>query len=842
VSSESLARRRVAALGHSGAATSHPTPPKDQCDQTVADKVIVPERNRAPGKPGFAPSWTAGQKDGVGTARSLESHVWFTLARGILDAVYYPRVDRPAVKDMGMLVTDGRSFFADEPAGTDTKVTWLGDGVPGFRVTNTCREGRFVVEKTFVADPNRHVVLQETRFVATRGTLADYHLYVLLAPHLDNQGRGDNARVGDFKGVPMLLADHGSTGLALASTAPWLNRSAGYVGTSDGWQDLHRHGRMTWAYDAADDGNVALTGEIDLTACGGAFTLALGFGHSAAEAGHRARASLDRGFDAARDLYARQWTAWHESLRPLPSGSKANSTAYRVSATVVAVHESKDFQGGTVASLSFPWGAANGDGDEGGYHLVWPRDAGESAGALMAAGATAEVIRALEFFQTTQEGDGRWPQNMWMDGTGFWTGVQLDEVAAPILLLDLARRNERVCDRDVRRFWPMVRQAVGYVVRHGPSSPQDRWEEDAGLTAFTLASMIAALLIAADMADDNDEAPLGTYLRETADAWNDSIERWTYVQGTDLAKGVGVEGYYVRIAPPGRLSMRTSLQAEAIKIPNLDGDGTFPVDQIVSVDALALVRFGLRDANDPRMLNTVRVIDAVLKVDTPLGPAWHRYNHDGYGEKADGSPFQRTGVGRCWPLFAGERAHYELAAGSVAAARHLLGVLESMAGVTGLISEQVWDSAPMPARRLCPGRPSGSAQPLVWAHAEHVKLIRSLADGAVFDMPPQTVKRYLKDHTRSPHRVWRFEGQVGELPHGTILRIETLAAARVHWTPDGWATAIDAPARDTGVGLYATDLPTAGLSVGTAVVFTFYWTSDDRWEESDFTLAVTAAV
>jgi glucoamylase len=165
-----------------------------------------------------------------------------------------------------------------------------------------------------------------------------------------------------------------------------------------------------------------------------------------------------------------------------------------------------------------------------------------------------------------------------------------------------------------------------------------------------------------------------------------------------------------------------------------------------------------------------------------------------------------------------------------------------MAGVTGLISEQVWDSAPMPARRLCPGRPSGSAQPLVWAHAEHVKLIRSLADGAVFDMPPQTVKRYLKDHTRSPHRVWRFEGQVGELPHGTILRIETLAAARVHWTPDGWATAIDAPARDTGVGLYATDLPTAGLSVGTAVVFTFYWTSDDRWEESDFTLAVTAAV
>ncbi len=503
----------------------------------------------------------------MGAARSLESHVWFTISRGILDAVYYPRVDRPAVKDMGMLVTDGRSFFADESTGTDTKVDWLGDGIPGFLVTNTCREGRFVIEKTFIADPNRHVVLQQTRFVPKRGALADYHLYVLLAPHLDNQGRGDNARVGEFKGVPMLLADHGSTGLALACSAPWLNRSAGYVGVSDGWQDLHQSYRMTWNYDAADDGNVALTGEIDLAACGGEFTLALGFGHSAAEAGHRARASLDRGFDIARDLYARQWSAWHESLRPLRSGAKANSSAFRVSVAVVAVHESKDFQGGTVASLSFPWGAANGDGDEGGYHLVWPRDAGESAGALTAAGATAEVVRALEFFQTTQEGDGRWPQNMWMDGTGFWTGVQLDEVAAPILLLDLARRNQRVAEQDLRRFWPMVREAAGYIVRHGPSSPQDRWEEDAGLTAFTLASIIAALLIAADMADENHQSLLGTFLRETADAWNDSIERWTYVQGTDMAKRVGVDGYYVRLAPPSRLAMRAPFSPRRSRSP-----------------------------------------------------------------------------------------------------------------------------------------------------------------------------------------------------------------------------------------------------------------------------------
>jgi glucoamylase len=799
------------------------------------------ESNHAPGKPGIRPSWTTSRKDGVGTARGLESHVWFAISRGVLGEVYYPRVDRPAVKDMGLLVTDGGSFFADEPTGCTSNVEWLGDGIPGFRVTNTCRQGRFIIEKTLVADPNRHVVLQRTMFVPTRGTLVDYHLYVLLAPHLGDQGKGGNAWVGDFKGVPMLLAEHATVGMALACSAPWLRRSAGYVGTSDGWQDIHQHKTMTWTYGSADDGNVALTGEVDLTACGGAFTLALGFGHSATEAGHRARASLNGGFDAARDTFADQWTAWHESLRPLRSGDKSHSNAYRVSATVIAVHESKDFQGGTVASLSFPWGQAQGDGDEGGYHLVWPRDAYESAGALMAAGASAEVVRALEFFHTTQEGDGHWPQNMWMDGTGYWTGIQLDEVAAPVLLLDLARRNQRVGDRDLKRFWPMVRAAAGFIVRHGPSTPMDRWEEDAGLTAFTLASTIAALLVAADLADHNREPGVATYLRETADAWNDAIERWTYVEGTDLAKRVGVDGYYVRIAPPGHLSGRTSLSAETIKIPNLDGDDVFPVTDIVSVDALALVRFGLRAADDPRMTNTVRVIDAVLKVDTPHGPAWHRYNHDGYGEKADGSPFDRTGVGRAWPLFCGERAHYELAAGNVASARQLLATMETLAGDTGLISEQVWDSPPIPERQLCPGRASGSARPLVWAHAEHVKLIRSLADGAVFDTPPQTVQRYLKDKTGSPHQAWRFDCQIAELPQEKILRIETFAPACVRWTRDGWEASADTTSRDTGLGLFVTDLSTSELPVGSVVMFTFHWPVVGRWEQENFSVAVAAA-
>ena len=87
---------------------------------------------------------------------------------------------------------------------------------------------------------------------------------------------------------------------------------------------------------------------------------------------------------------------------------------------------------------------------------------------------------------------------------------------------------------------------------------------------------------------------------------------------------------------------------------------------MISPDALALVRFGLRAPDDPRILNTIKVIDALLRVKLPQGPCWYRYNGDGYGEHEDGSPFDGTGIGRPWPLLAGERAHYELAAGTSA--------------------------------------------------------------------------------------------------------------------------------------------------------------------------------
>jgi glucoamylase len=792
------------------------------------------ESSDAPGWPGSEPRWTSSAKSGVGTSLNPASRVWFTISHGIFNEIYYPRLDLACTRDMGLIVTDGSGYFSEEKRHASSLVSYLSEGVPAYHVVNTCRQGRYRIEKEFIATPEREAVLQQTLFAPLRGSLEDYLVHVLLSPHLGNRGSGNTAWVGDYKGVPMLFAQRDAFALALACSAPWRKCSAGFVGVSDGWHDLMEHKRLTRTYSKAENGNVALTAEIDIVSCRGGFLIAIGFGRNAAEAGNRARASLLDGFETARDDYIREWTAWQQTLT-LSGGIKTGGrNLYRVSTAVLRTHEANNFPGGTIASLAIPWGSAKGDEDLGGYHLVWPRDLAEAAGGLLAAGALEDMHRILCYLQATQEDDGHWPQNMWLDGTPYWPGIQMDETAFPILLVDLARRERALSGGEIERFRPMVMNAAAFIARNGPVTQQDRWEEDPGFSPFTLAVEIAALLAAADIAELNNETDTSAFLRETADAWNSGIERWIYVQGTDLAKKVSVDGYYVRIASP-ETSDAASPANGFVAIKNRPaGQSKEPASHIVSPDALALVRFGLRAPDDPRIVDTVRIIDALLKVETPFGSSWHRYNDDGYGEHDDGSPFDGTGTGRLWPLLTGERAHYELAAGNREEAERLMKVMAAFANEGGMIPEQIWDSRDISERELFFGRPSGSAMPLVWAHAEYVKLIRSLRDGSVFDTPPQTVERYIKKKTESSLAIWRYNHKCRTMTAGRILRIEVLSRAVVHWSADGWQKVMDVETRDTGLGLHYVDLPTAKITSGCSIVFTFYWPDAARWEGKDF--------
>jgi glucoamylase len=792
----------------------------------------------APGWPGIEPRWTSSAKSGVGTALTASSRVWFTLSHGILNEIYYRRPDQACTRDLGLIVTDGANFFSEEKRNADHDIRVIESGVPAYELINT-HAGRYRITKQIIADPWRDVILQRVSFEALLGACSDYRLFALLAPHLVNAGAGNTAWIGDYKGVPMLFAEGRGTALAFVCSVPWRRASAGFVGVSDGWQTLSARGTLEPRWARAENGNVALTGEIDLSQ-GPEVTLALGFGARPEEAAQRVRASLHYGFPNACRDYITGWRSVLErahQLAPYSEGSPYDP--YRTSLGVMLSHEPYSFAGGIIASLSIPWGFSKGDDDLGGYHLVWPRDLVETAGGLIAAGLRLPARAVLGFLAAVQEADGRWPQNMWLDGTPYWGGVQLDECAFPILLVDLLHREKFIEDGDADRCIDIVERAARFIVRNGPATRQDRWEEDAGYSPFTLAVLVAALLAAASFLERRrgkaDRAV--RYLRETADWVNDSIDGWTYTRGTPLAEAAGVDGYYVRISPIDLSDDVLTSDGVTMVKNRPEGSSRWRAVEIVSPDALALVRFGLRNPRDSRIVNTVRVIDHLLKVELPQGPLWRRYNEDGYGEHEDGRPFDGSGIGRPWPLLAGERAHYEVAAGRLDEAKRLLSTMEACAGPAGLLPEQIWDAADIPERELWRGQPSGSAMPLVWAHSEHVKLLRSLKDGRVFDMPIEPVQRYQEQRITAGFVIWRFDRRRLTIA-GKNLRIEVLEPALVHWSSDHWASIHDNQTEDSGIGMHFVDLPVAKLPPGATVVFTFFWPRQQRWEGTDFEVKV----
>lgn len=796
--------------------------------------------NYAPGWPGSSPRWNSSAKSSVGVCLCPLSQVWFTTSHGILNEVYYPRVDYACIRDMGFLVSDGKDFFSEEKRHANSQLEYLEDGVPAVHFTNVCKKNRYRIDKVIVTDPNRDTLLQQVSFTPLQGQLEDYHLYALMAPHIMNAGSGNTAWCGEYKGLPMLFAERENSAVAMACSVPFKALSVGFVGVSDSWQDISKNKQMTRRYRRADNGNVAVCGEIDLEKAGNhPFLITIGFGINADEAGQRALASIMDGFDSAKQNYVGIWADWQKNIHEYSYPKKGTKSLFRISAAAIQTHHAQQFPGGYIASLSVPWGFSKGDDDLGGYHLIWPRDLVEVAGGLLAAGADRAALSVLHYLRLAQEPDGHWLQNMWLDGSPYWGGIQLDETAFPILLVNMMFYHKAIDKSKMLEFLPMVKKAARFLLKSGPCSQQDRWEENAGYSPFTLAAVISGLLAAADIIEMGGDKKSAQYIRETADTWNDNIEAWTYVANTELSKQLNIEGYYVRIAPPN-VGETATLDDDVILIKNLSSNARAISAQIVSPDALALVRFGLRAAKDPKILSTIKAIDSLLKVETPFGDCWHRYNHDGYGEHEDGSPFNGTGIGRAWPLLTGERAHYELGAGNMKRAEELLITMGNFSNEGGMIPEQIWDTKDIPNRELFFGKPAGSAMPLVWAHSEYMKLCRSLHDKTVFDMPLQTQERYLKQKISSPYDFWRFGRKLIAISKKKKLRIEAPVPFSLHWSFDNWTTAKDTLSEDTGIGIHHVDLPLSRRKTGATLVFTFLWTETGNWEGKNFEVQVVA--
>jgi glucoamylase len=372
----------------------------------------------------------------------------------------------------------------------------------------------------------------------------------------------------------------------------------------------------------------------------------------------------------------------------------------------------------------------------------------------------------------------------------------------------------------------MTRRALAFLAREGPASPQDRWEEDAGVNPYTLAVCIAALVAGAELLPEA-ERELVLLL---ADFWNARLEDWCVARGSDLDAAHGIAAHYVRQAPPDILACPAALSRH-LPIKNRADDPGLDAAAQVGVDFLQLVRLGLRGADSPLILDSLKLVDALLKTDTPCGPVWHRYNGDGYGEHADGAPFDGTGQGRGWPLLVGERGHHALALGDDPLP--YLAAMNAMAGAGGLLPEQVWDAAPMPERGLLPGRPSGSAMPLAWAHAEFVKLAASHALGRVFDRPAAVWRRYAGMRPDAATWIWSPGAPIAHLAAGRALLILLPRPALLLLGSDGWREIRDLPTRPQGLELHGLLLPGDLLAGLRRLDFTWQWRDGD-WLGEDF--------
>jgi glucoamylase len=788
------------------------------------------------GAPGVEPRWTSSEKDAVSTAYAASSRVWFTVSHGTLNEIYYPTIDRPQTRDMELLFSDGETFFHEDKRDLAYDFQYIGTIAPAVRVTASDLQGRYAVTKEFISDPHRPVVLMHVKISGDEAILSRLKCYVLLAPHLNGGGAGNSARSVDVAGRRCLLAWKGNTMLAMGADCGFTRSSCGYVGTSDGYQDLCTDMKMSWQFGQALDGNIAVMGEIDIAA-NPEFTIAISFGDGSHAAISQMMQTLTTPYEEHQERFLLQWTRSISALR-LPviarvsAASEDGGRLMHISHNVLLTHEDKTYSGAFIASASIPWGASKGDTDLGGYHLVWTRDMVQTATALLATGRTDTAMRALVYLACTQRIDGSFAQNFWIDGTPYWTGIQLDEVAFPIMLAWRLWKQDGLGDFDI---FPFVERAAAFLVRYAPVTQQERWEEIAGYSPSTLAAVISALVCAADIARSRQAVELGAYLESFADWIEAHLDEWTTT--TEGVLHPEIKYHYMRIRPPaeGEPFYNPQLPPGYIHINNREpGEKCdFEAREVIDAGFLELVRYGIRRADDPLIVDSLKVVDYCLKIETPFGDCWRRYNHDGYGQKKNGDPYDGSGQGRAWPILTGERGHYELCAGHDYTAH--IKAIEQFSSTGGMLPEQIWDYTDIPSKGMYLGRPAGSAQPLVWAHAEYLKLLCSSVDGRVFDRISVVAERYAVatgKRTFTNHiEIFEVTRPISTIFSGYTLRIVDREHFRVVYTLDNWVTTQSGEAHSVGYPGSFVDISIAPERVGN-ILFTLAWpeqNGQERW-------------
>jgi glucoamylase len=791
------------------------------------------DRNAAFGFPGSPATWAPANKQAFGTGCSCGSRVWFTIADGILTEAFYPRTDNPQVREIQFVFTGGRDIFLEEKRDFAHQVERMAPA-QGYRVRSSHSPRRFVVTKEVISSPTRSCIMVHTELDGAPELIDSLETFVLCTPHLDDSGSGNNAHIVSASGRELLAAERDGTWLVIDVSCGFAQLSCGYVGSSDGYSDLSKHRRMTFEFDHARQGNVMLTGQLDL-AGRREFELGIAFGDTLEGAIAALFQSFTVEYEVQRRLFVHRWTRKIKTRRVAAHGRLADASRDRgqlsqASYALLLAAEDKTYEGAFVAAPATPWGQVRND-EQGraGYHMVWTRDMVETSMALLAAGNTRAPLRALVNLAARQGDDGGFAQTSWVNGKTFAGHKQLDETAFPVLL---AARLYR--DQLLEHFQPsaMVRSAVRHLVLSGPVTGQERWEESSGYSPSTLASVISACVSAAEMLRAEGEQTSACVLEQYADFLVAHLEEWTVTTQGSLSPGI--RRYFVRLNPvkPGEVAAPGDVDRAELQLPDQPPGAptSYPARDVVDAGFLQLVRYGILSPRDPLIIDSLKVVDRTLMRTTARGKCWRRYNHDGYGQRPDGSPYGQWGQGGSWPLLTGERGHYELAAGGDFG--ELIEAMEEFSKPNLLLPEQIWDEADLPRAGMFSGQATGSARPLFWAHAEYLRLLRSALDGQVFELIAEVAHRYLQTKPKAGVEYWLHKHAISQARRKCSLRICAAEPFRLHWASGGEADWRDSDSSPTAFGVHFCDIDQHAVEAG--VEFTFLWKGNNQWEGRNY--------
>ena len=755
----------------------------------------LPAPGAAPSGPEHVPRWTTGEKYGVGTVADHDaddpSKVWFTLTEGALTEARFPRVDLMNLRTLDFLVVDadeGADYTArthnetrrDDAADTVERRTEIveEDGLL-FRQTIAERgDGRgheWTLTAEYAIDPNHDALLTDVTFEA--GDDNEYAVYAVADTALTNTGMTDRAlRLGepgsyhlvardatayDAGTEPLLIDGDGDAySVAVAMTAAgrfeWATVD---VAGSDHLASLFG-GETPGANARVDDESVVLAGRIG-SGSRVATTVALGFAENAdtAAALGEAAGALTRGYETVRTAYLDSWRAFLDDVDLPASIADADDlrAQYKTSVMGLRAVEDKTFEGAGIASPSVPWGeAVAAEESRGyGYNFVWARDLYQVFTAFAAVGRHDIARKALEYvYEYQQDENGFIPQNTYVDGRTRWGGEQMDNISFPQVMA-YRLREAGVGFEETTYGYENVRRSADYVARNGPATAQERWEEEAGYSPSSIAAEVAGLTCAADIAVDRGETADALSWFALADDWTVRVEEWCATEtGTERHAHTP---YYVRVVRDG--------DPEVGHLRTLaNGGPTLDEREILDAGFLELVRLGLKPADDEVVRNSVAEVDEHIRVDTPHGPGFYRYNGDSYGERSHDDEGGLWGMdadtrGRLWPLLTGERGEYELRAGGEGdtSPPALLRTMAGFANTGRILSEQVWDREHATEYNWEFGKGTGAATPLAWSFSQFVRLAHGVDAGTPVETPATVRERFVER----------------ERPVGPSLRVDT---------------------------------------------------------------------